>query len=79
MELNEQDRNVLVHTLTGSNDQGVYRNWFAATADHHYMDSIKRLTAAGLMRRGKKYCDGFYYHCTALGAAAVGLRLPYDD
>lgn len=75
IELTEQDRLVLIHTLTGSNERGVYRNWFAANATHHFMESLIRLTDAGLMTCGRKYCDGNYYHCTDAGAAAVGLHL----
>lgn len=81
MELNEQDRHVLVHTLTGSNRDGnVYRNYFAAGPGHHDEPSLNRLCDAGLMRRGRKFNDGQdqYFHCTEAGAAAVGLGLPQD-
>lgn len=74
IELTEQDRLVLTHTLTGSNERGICRNWFAANAAHHFIESLIRLTDAGLMTRGRKYYDGNYYHCTAAGAAAVGLH-----
>jgi hypothetical protein len=76
MKLNEQDRDVLTHTLTGSSRDGkVYRNYFAARPDE---PSLNRLCDAGFMRRGRKFDDCQYFHCTEAGAAAVGLRLPQD-
>lgn len=81
MELNNEERHVLIHTLTGSNADGkVYRNYFAAGHGHHDELSLNRLCDAGLMRRGRKFNKGRdqYYHCTEAGADAVGLELPHD-
>ena len=79
MELNELDRHVLIHTLTGSNPNGAaYRNYYAAGAKHHAASSLKKLCDAGLMRKSGEIPGGYglYYNCTEAGAAAVGLSLP---
>jgi hypothetical protein len=78
IDLSEEERRVLVHALTGSYPDGkVCRNFYAASTGHHWARELNRLVAEKLMRVGNKYGkDGNYYHCTAAGAAAVGLRLP---
>lgn len=76
IELTEQERQVLRHTLTGSNSTGeVYRNYFAADEGHHDMPALTRLVMHGLMRVGNQVAGQTYryYHCTAAGAKAVGL------
>ncbi|HEX5520399.1 MAG TPA: hypothetical protein VFX29_01840 [Longimicrobiaceae bacterium] len=81
MELSENERHVLIHTLTGSHPNGkVYRNYYAAGPGHHSEQHLGRLCDLGLMRRGRTFNDGQdqYYHCTQAGAAAVGLALPAD-
>lgn len=79
--LTEGEKHVLVHSLTGSGDGEVYRNYFAAERGHHDMPHLQRLLALGLMTKGRSYSEdhqGYYYHCTEAGAAAVGLHLPKD-
>ena len=81
IELTDQERHVLRHTLTGSSGaDDVYRNYFAAGDGHHDMPAITRLVMAGLMYPGKLVTGNScrYYHCTALGARAVGLHAPHD-
>ena len=81
MELNNEERHVLMHTLTGSSRDGkVYRNYFAAGPGHHDEKHLHRLCDLGLMKRGRKFNEGRdqYYHCTESGAAVVGLALPTD-
>ena len=77
IDLTDAEKNVLVHTLTGSQpSREVYRNFFAADQGHHDMEHITRLVEMGLMIKGKKFGgDGHYYHCTNSGAAIVGLQL----
>lgn len=80
-EVDEHERQVLRHTLTGSSGTDeVYRNYFAASAGHFDLPTLERLISAKLMRRGKPISGdaGHYYHCTAAGAKAVGLHLPFD-
>jgi|GEM_PF-1482220 len=76
--LTDLQKHVLIHTLTGSSQNGeVYRNYFAACEGHHDMQALTELVASGLMRRGNAYDkDGHYYHCTQAGAEAVSLHLP---
>ena len=65
------------HALTGSTGDGhVYRNWYAASKGHHSEYALKSLVSKGLMKVGRVYCDGNYYHCTESGSAFVGLHLP---
>lgn len=74
--LSVEEEKVLRHTLTGSNSSGeVYRNYFAASADHRNMPEIRRLLCVGFMCEGKQMPNsGFrYYHCTEAGARAIGL------
>lgn len=81
MKLNEGEKHVLVHALTGSNDdRKVYRNHFAAGPGHHDAEHIERLVEAGLMIAGAIFNDNGsrYFHCTKAGARAVGLSLPHD-
>ncbi len=63
------------HALTGGTLE-VYRNHFAAEPGHDDMPAIERLVHLKLMRKGRADGDMSYYHCTNLGAAAVGLHLP---
>ena len=78
MQLTEKQERVLTHALTGMMDDGfVYRNWYAAGKNHHSQDAIDALVEQRLMRVGHAYGDGSYYHCTAAGAAMVGLLLPH--
>lgn len=82
MELTTKEREVIHHSLTGSNPLwGVYRNYFAARKGHHSEPELKSLVEKKAMHTGKKY-DGekglFYYHVTAEGARAAGLHLPTD-
>lgn len=79
LPLTEGEKHVLVHSLTGSGDGKVYRNYFAASPGHDDLPHIRRLLARGFMVKGRCYSnDGqsYYYHCTAAGAAAIGLQLP---
>ena len=77
MQLNDTERHILIHTLTGSRHDGeVYRNFYAASAGHDNSPALHGLVEKGLMVRGKPYEDGFYYHCTEAGAAAIKVRLP---
>lgn len=77
MELNDQHRQVIRHTLTGSSGKGeVYRNYFAAAPGHHDWATLEELVMAGLMRVGDRITadsESRYFHCTAAGAHAVGL------
>lgn len=81
IELTDQERHVLRHTLTGSSGTDeVYRNYFAASEGHHDMPALTRLVMAGLMYVGEAVPGqgSRYYHCTAQGARAVGLHAPHD-
>lgn len=81
MELQERHRQVLRHTLTGSNGTDeVYRNYFAAAEGHHDWPTLAELVMAGLMYVGRQVPGGTstYFHCTAAGARAVGLIVPAD-
>ena len=74
LELNESERRVLVHALTGSSGKSVYRNWYAASDEHHAASEIKSLVNKGFMRAGRKFANsGQYYHVTAKGMEVVGL------
>ena len=77
IDLTDAEKNVLVHTLTGSKpSRKVYRNFFAADQGHNDMEHIARLVEMGLMIKGKMFnSDGNYFHCTNSGAAIVGLQL----
>lgn len=73
---------VLTHTLTGGKRDGkVYRNHFYTGPGSDDMPIIEQLVTKGFMIPGAApWGDGGdrYYHCTAAGAAAVGLELPKD-
>lgn len=77
MELNDNHRQVLRHTLTGSSGTDeVYRNYFAAAPGHHDWETLNQLVAGGLMYVGRAVHGtgkSTYFHCTAEGAGAVGL------
>lgn len=73
--ITEQERDVMRHALTGGTSS-VYRNVFAAEPGHDDLPAIVRLVNMTLMRRGRSDGAMTYYHCTALGAAAVHLHLP---
>lgn len=78
IELTDQERQVLRHTLTGSSGTDeVYRNYFAAGEGHHDMPALTRLVMNGLMYVGELVPGkgSRYYHCTAKGASAVGLTV----
>lgn len=78
IELTDQERHVLRHTLTGSSGTDeVYRNYFAAGEGHQDMPALTRLVMAGLMYVGQPLPGqrGCYYHCTAKGARAVDLTV----
>lgn len=77
--ITEDERQVLLHALTGSvRGAGAHRNYFLAGTGHHDERHLEHLCALGLMTRGRKINGGRsqYYHCTEAGARAVGLRLP---
>lgn len=76
--LTAEETQVLRHSLTGSNAVPPYRNYFAAGDGHGDMPHLRALIARGYMRKGKSYnkAGDCYFHVTAAGAAAVGLRLP---
>jgi hypothetical protein len=81
IELTDQERHVLRHTLTGSSGTDeVYRNYFAASDGHHDMPALTRLVMHGLMYVGEIVpgSTSLYYHCTAQGAMAIGLHAPHD-
>lgn len=76
--VDDDERNVLRHTLTGSSGTNkVYRNYFAASPGHADMPTIERLVLRGLMYMGAEIPaqSGRYYHCTEKGAHAVGLKV----
>ncbi|GFE94891.1 hypothetical protein [Acetobacter persici] len=77
--ITEEQRKILIHTLTGSYGKRVTRNWYATNTDN--ADLIE-LCELGFMRRsdhspwdlyGVKAC---YFHVTSKGADAVGLKIP---
>ena len=72
--LTQEERHDIEHALTGSNDEGVYRNYFAAGGDQ--IPRLDRLVSLGFMRRGEDLPYGRYYLVMPEGAATVGLRLP---
>lgn len=76
--LSEDELQVLVHTLTGSERAYASRNYFAAGPGHPDMPTLLRLIDKGLMHLGKPIdsTGSQYFHCTQMGAAAVGLELP---
>lgn len=76
METSPKCLAVLRHTLTGNVCTVAYRNYYAAGEGHYAQPEIKQLLEAGLMRQGEACSDGHYYHATAAGAAALGLKLP---
>jgi hypothetical protein len=74
----DDERKVLRHALTGSTGTDeVYRNYFAAGPGHSDLTTIERLVLRGLMYVGNNVpgAGSSYYHCTAKGARAVGLRV----
>lgn len=79
-ELTDEEAHVLTHTLTGSNGEKPYRNYFAANERNLYLPAINSLIERGLMQPGAKAeaTEIMYFHCTSAGAAAVGLSLPQD-
>ncbi len=48
-----------------------FRNYYAPSAGD--MPSMRRLEAAGLVRRGRPYEDAYYFHATEAGCMAAGL------
>ncbi|MBS1015174.1 hypothetical protein [Acetobacter persici] len=77
--ITEEQRKILIHTLTGSHGRRVIRNWYATNADNA---ELLELCELGLMcRSGSRPWDLYgvmscYFHVTAKGADAVGLKIP---
>ena len=76
MKLSDNEKLTLTHTLTGSQGRGAYRNYYAAGKHHHNAETLAALVDKGMMKKGAKYEDGYYYHATVAGAEAVGLDFP---
>ena len=77
--IDEHERHMLVHTLTGS-EPGGQRNWWAAGIhDRTDYPRLCGLVRKGLMERGLDFMGGnepcVYFHATVDGARLVGL--PY--
>ena len=85
MDLNEHEKRVVSHSLTGSNRSGkVYRNYYLAGPGHHSWTALQSLVEKGAMTEGRRVARNFpepqsvYFHATEAGAYAVGLCLPHD-
>lgn len=80
--ISDAEKTILTHTLTGGKRDGkVYRNHFYTGPGSTDMPTVEQLVAKGLMIPGAApWGEGGdrYYHCTAAGAAAVGMELPKD-
>ena len=71
------EQHVLRHALMGA-CRVVHRNYFAAGPQHCAQPALQRLVANGLMVACGVEEDMTIYRCTAAGAAAVGVRLPWS-
>ena len=75
-EIRAEDRDNLHHMLgVGAHipkRRWGFRNYYACgLAD---LPSLERLEAAGLVRRGQPYEDGYYFQATEAGCALAGLN-----
>jgi hypothetical protein len=78
--LTDRQRDLLRHTLGADNRRPGWRNWFATEQEGEDWRTIQELVAAGLMKRGRDIPTGqlyyamVYYHATAAGQEAVGIK-----
>ena len=78
MELKDNERQILVQSLTGGLDTKVYRNFFAAELDTENWQTCLDLVQKGLMYRyanSQVLKNVVYFHATETGAKAVGLSI----
>jgi hypothetical protein len=76
MDLDKNDLDNLTHMLGAQShipkrDWG-YRNFYAASLGD--VPNMEKLIAAGLVIKGRKYCDSHYYHATEKGCKQAGLN-----
>jgi hypothetical protein len=76
MDITAEDLSNLTHMLGAQShipkrDWG-YRNHYAASTGD--TPSMERLVYAGLVIRGRKYEDAYFYHATEAGCKRVGLN-----